>query len=294
MIRKAVNALLIRRGYMVMRVIQPKTSRQPARAQAHRKPTERLLTRPAFILCPVRSGSTLLRLLLDSHSEIHSPHEMHLKAIDVTVTGRYGQKALEEGRLERQEMRNVLWDWYLDRQLGTTGKRLLVNKTPNDVFITDAIRDCWPDARFVFLLRHPLAVLRSRAEVRPQDSHAINVAKVLEYAEAVERARTTLPGHTIRYEDLTTDPVSELTKLCAYLGVEFEPSMLDYGTQSSSTIRMGLGDWMESIRTGMILPPRPLPATDEVPEALRPYAAAWGYLPADSGPLEPELERAKG
>jgi hypothetical protein len=40
---------------------------------------DRLLTGPTFVLSSVRSGSTLLRLILDSHPEICSPHELHLR-----------------------------------------------------------------------------------------------------------------------------------------------------------------------------------------------------------------------
>src|SRR5215207_5047779 len=38
---------------------------------------DRLLVAPAFVLSSVRSGSTLLRVLLATHSQIHAPHELH-------------------------------------------------------------------------------------------------------------------------------------------------------------------------------------------------------------------------
>lgn len=289
--KERINAVLKKRGYMLQRVPVAASAKAPPKPRPYRRTTPRLLREPAFVLSTVRSGSTLLRLLLDAHSEIHSPHEMHLRSIDVQVKGKYGDKALAEVKLDRDELNHVLWDWYLHRELATTGKRLLVNKTPNDVFIADRIQACWPDARFIFLLRHPLAVARSRAKLRPQDPDDVNVKRVLKYAEAVEAARERLPGHTIRYEDLTADPAVELEKLCAFLGVEFEPTMLEYGKFSSaSSFKAGLGDWKDNIRTGEIQPPKPLPPVAEVPEALRPIAAKWGYLE----PLLAELEGAEG
>jgi hypothetical protein len=229
-------------------------------------------------------------MLLDAHSQIHSPHEMHLRSIKVDVTGKYGDKALAEVKLDRAELNHVLWDWYLHRELATTGKKLLVNKTPNDVFIAERIRACWPDARFIYLLRHPVAVAQSRARLRPQDSDEQNIGRVLKYAEAVERARQTWEGHTLRYEDLTADPEGELRRLCAFLGVSFEPTMLEYGKYASGRFKAGLGDWKDAIRTGEVQPPKPLPAEHEIPEALRGIAGAWGYLEA----VRPELERAEG
>ncbi len=289
-VKERINAILKTRGYMLQRVPMASTT-GPPKPKPYRRTTPRLLHEPAFVLSTVRSGSTLLRMLLAAHSEIHSPHEMHLRSIGVTIKGRYGDKALAEVKLDRDELNNVLWDWYLHRELATTGKRLLVNKTPNDVFIADRILACWPDARFIFLLRHPLAVARSRAKLRPQDSEANNIKRVLQYAEAVEAARQTYPGHTIRYEDLTADPTGELTKLCAFLGVPFEPNMLQYGTFApSSHIKAGLGDWKDEIRSGEVQAPKPLPSAEEIPDALRPIAETWGYLE----PVGAELEGPEG
>jgi hypothetical protein len=288
-VKRHINAVLRRRGYMITRVPAPKAPKGPPKPRPYQKVTPRLLKQPAFVLSTVRSGSTLLRMLLDSHSQVHSPHEMHLRSIKVDITGKYGDKALAEVKLDRDELNHVLWDWYLHRELATTGKKVLVNKTPNDVFIADRIRACWPDARFIYLLRHPLAVAQSRARLRPQDSEEQNVGRVLKYAEAVEQARRTWDGHTLRYEDLTADPEGELRKLCAFLGVAFEPTMLEYGKFSSGRFKAGLGDWKDNIRTGEIQPPKPLPAPEEVPEALRGIAAAWGYLE-----LATELEAAEG
>lgn len=289
--KRRINAALRRTGYQLTKI--DGASAAPPRPRPLRRRAPRLLREPAFVLSTVRSGSTLLRMLLDSHSQIHSPHEMHLRSINVAITGKYGDKALAEVKLDGDELNHVLWDWYLHRELASTGKRLLVNKTPSDVFITDRIQACWPDARFIFLLRHPLAVARSRHVLRPEDSDERNVKRVVKYAQAVEHARQSLPGHTVRYEDLATDPAEETQKLCAFLGVAWEPGMLEYGNFSHGRLKAGLGDWKDTIRSGQVQPPRPLPDLAEVPELLRPIAAAWGYAPAASEPVGPELERSE-
>ncbi|MFD8212331.1 sulfotransferase [Streptomyces sp. NPDC059697] len=41
---------------------------------------------PVFVLSSVRSGSTLLRVLLNSHSQIRAPHEMHLRTVHVHLS----------------------------------------------------------------------------------------------------------------------------------------------------------------------------------------------------------------
>ena len=275
--KKAVNDFLTRTtGYQLQKA-RPAAERRAAPRRT-RRGEGRLLEAPGFVLSTVRSGSTLLRVLLDSHSQIHSPHETHLRDIQVELKTKYAERAIKEVKLTREELNNVLWDWYLHRELAATGKSVLVNKTPSDVFITEQIRACWPDARFIFLLRHPVAIARSRHALRPQDSEERNHEMVLRYANALERARDTYDGHTVRYEDLAADPEAETKKLCAFLGVEWEPGMLDYG-QTERRFKAGLGDWNDKIKSGKVQAPDPLPAPDEVPEALRGIAAAWGYLP---------------
>jgi hypothetical protein len=242
---------------------------------------DRLLTAPVFVLCSVRSGSTLLRVLLDSHSQICAPHELHLRDMSVRVRGRYAKRSLTEAGLEPRRLEYLLWDRVLHRELQASGKAVLVNKTPSDVLISGRILECWPDARFIFLLRHPLAIARSRQRARPQDSPDRNLAMVLRYAQAVEAARHELPGLTLRYEDLAADPAAETRRACAFLGVEWEARMLDYGRFDHGRFRPGLGDWSDNIRSGKVRSPAPPPPPEAVPPELRPIAAAWGYIPRD-------------
>src|SRR3954462_13024251 len=273
--KKYVNAALMRTtGYMLQK---PASQR---RIRMRIRPGDRLLEAPTFILCSVRSGSTLLRVLLDSHSQIHSPHEMHLRSMSVDVKGDYAEKSLREVGLEPRRLEFLLWDRVLHRELQESGKRWLVNKTPSDVFIVDEILRCWPDARFIYLLRHPAAIAKSRQSARPQDSAERNTEMVRRYAQALEDARRQHPGITVRYEDLTAEPERVTRELCEFLGVAWEAAMLDYGQPSHGRYKAGLGDWSEKIKSGQIQAADPLPSADEIPEPLRPIADAWGYAPA--------------
>src|SRR5215217_4010814 len=155
-----------------------RTLRTPGRAPGR---GDRLLVAPVFVLCSVRSGSTLLRVLLDSHSRLCAPHELHLRDQRVKLRKEYARRALADVGLDERRLQYLLWDRVLHRELAASGKEVLVNKTPSDVFIADRIRECWPDARFIFLLRHPLAIARSRHTARPGDSDARNLEMVLRY-----------------------------------------------------------------------------------------------------------------
>jgi hypothetical protein len=272
-LKRSINGVLARTTGYELRRPAPAGSARGARR-------DRLLKSPVFVLSSVRSGSTLLRVLLDSHSQIHAPHELHLRNLSVRVRGRHTEKSLRAAELDPRSLEYLLWDRVLHRELARSGKRILVNKTPTDVFIADRILECWPDARFVFLLRHPLATARSRRRARPQDTEEHNLATVLRFCEAVEAARRAYPGLIVRYEDLAADPAAETRRLCEFLGVGWEPEMLEYGTFRHGRFRPGLGDWSENIKSGRVQPPRPLPAPGEVPPELRGITAAWGYARA--------------
>jgi LPS sulfotransferase NodH len=281
--KRTVNRALARTTGLELRRAEPPGA--PARRRRRRRPPrpgavlrgDRLVTAPAFILCTLRSGSTLLRMLLDSHSQLHAPHEIHLRYISVSLDAKWSERSMNEMGLDAKALEYLLWDRILHRELSSSGKPQLVCKTPNDVFIADRIRECWPDSRFVFLLRHPAMVARSRSRLqRPDADPDKNIELIRRYCEALEDARQTYDGLTLRYEDLTADPRTQTRRVCDFLGVRWEPGMLHYGRFDHGRLKAGLGDWAEKIRTGTVQAAEPLPAPEEVPAPLRDMAAAWG------------------
>ena len=237
----------------------------------------RLVPEPVFVLTSVRSGSTLLRLLLDSHSEIRAPHEMHLRRLRVEIERPFAALAVETAGLSVPELEHLLWDRLLHRELARSGKRVVVDKTPSNVLIWKRLSRAWPKARFVFLLRHPAAIADSWQRAHPKQDEATVDAAVLRYMEAIEAARAVLPGHTVRYEELTVDPAQVLQGLCGFLGVGYEPTMLDYGAVDREPLKRGIGDWSAKIRSGTVQPPAPLPSVDQVRPSLVGVARTWGY-----------------
>jgi len=274
-----VNRRLVRHtGLRLVRVRSRRPQqRRPRPETPPPGPGDRLVTAPVFILCSMRSGSTLLRVLLNSHPHIHAPHELHLRAISVRARGRWARASAAQLGLAGDGLTHLLWDRLLHRSLVASGKRLIVDKTPNNVFIADELRACWPDARFVFLLRHPAAIARSRRNLRPHDGR--NVERIRDYCETLEHARQAYDGLTVRYEDLTADPERVTREICAFLGVEWDARMLDYGAHDHGPFRAGLGDFADKIGTGRVQAPLPPPA--DIPPPLRAVSAAWGYVPQE-------------
>jgi hypothetical protein len=243
---------------------------------------DRLVDAPVFVICTLRSGSTLLRVLLDSHSQIRSPHELHLRYVSVHFDQKWSERSMKEMGLDADGLRYLLWDRLLERELSSSGKPIIVDKTPNNVFIADKLRECWPDARFIYLLRHPAAIAESRRNWFKGDNYDAeqNHDLIRRYCEALEAARQQYDGITIRYEDLTEDPVTVTRDICDFLGVDWEQSMLEYGEFDHGRYKSGLGDWSDNIKSGEVQKAKAPPP--ETPEPLRPIAAKWGYLTEDA------------
>ena len=153
-----------------------------------------------------------------------------------------------------------------------------VSKTPSDAFRWRRILDCWPDARFIYLLRHPAAIADSWSRAKPDAPMERVVKTVLPYMTAVENARAHRAGLTVRYEDITTGPEREMQRVCEFLGVGYEPAMVDYGQSDHGSFKAGLGDWSDRIRSGRVQPAERLPSADEIPPSLFDITAKWGYL----------------
>jgi hypothetical protein len=216
-------------------------------------------------------------MILGSHSQLFAPHELHLTSLQVSMKDKYVKDSMAALNLGEQDLTIMLWDQVLSTALALSGKSTLVEKTPRHAFMWQRIAGNWPDARFVFLLRHPAAILDSWQRARSSQNEQEAMASVTRYATKVDEARRQLNGHTVRYEDLVDDPVGETQRLCEYLGVPFEPGMLEYGRSDHGPLKAGLGDWTESIRTGRVQPSRPIPNSSGLPRPLRQITEAWGY-----------------
>ena len=288
--RKLNKALGQAVGLELRRVPQAQSESAPAPEPARRPDPEiparvvdpeidRLLSAPVFILGSVRSGSTLLRVVLGSHSQLHAPHELHVRRLQVMFETKLSERAMAELDLDEYELEHLLWDRVLHRELVKSGKNFIVEKTPSNAFVWRRLLQCWPDARFIFLLRHPVSIARSWHEASPEKRTLEEATTdALRYMNAVEKARRGLTGLTVRYEDLTADPEREARRICEFLGIDWEPEMLQYGDRTNGAFQKGLGDWKDKIRSGTVQPGRPLPDPDEVPDRLRRLCRSWGYL----------------
>ena len=105
-------------------------------------------------------------------------------------------------------------------------KRLILEKTPRHVWHLDYIRRRYPDSKFILTTRDGRETVASLYE-RTKDFQA----SLTRYADdSIMSLRQLDQEDTmlVRYEDLLEDPVKLIQEICTWVGVDFEPEMLEY------------------------------------------------------------------
>jgi hypothetical protein len=110
------------------------------------------------------------------------------------------------------------------------GARYFLDKTPRYHLILDEIFTLFPDARFVFLWRNPLAVIASMLDTWHRGHWYLYFFKI-DLFEGFERLFVAHEKYenrafSIRYEDLISEPELSCKDICLYLDLPFEPAMI--------------------------------------------------------------------
>jgi hypothetical protein len=197
------------------------------------------LDSPVFVCGALRSGTTLLGLMLAFHPRIVHAGEMDfLLECPGAANGRpdlpaYARK-LRGNRIFRTSQVEIdeslpykeLVRSFAD-QKRQPGKLLAINVHRNFT----RIPEIFPHARFIHLLRDPRDVAHSSVRM----GWAGNVYFGVDHwigsereFEKLEREVDPDRVHTLRNGALVRQPKNELTRLCAFLGVDYDPAMLGY------------------------------------------------------------------
>jgi hypothetical protein len=214
---------------------------------------------PIFVVgCP-RSGTTLLRLMLDAHPQLAIPPESHFIPQVARVRSRYEREdGFDAELMARQVFAGIRFqDWHLPEDAvlasirerrprdlagaiecffvayaGAHGKPRWGDKTPGYSIEMPLLSELFPGAAFVHLIRDGRNVALSLMEVpRPPRSFAeaaqvwgFRVAKGRRDGETLGPARYL----ELRYESLVDDPETALKAICAIADLDYTPAMLDY------------------------------------------------------------------
>jgi hypothetical protein len=212
-----------------------------------------------FVLGSGRSGTTLLRAMLDSHPQLAIPGEswflVELEprfrrrwlrrfdcdafASEILQHERFQNWGIPEGAVRAAlgasapatypDAVRVLYRVYADHH----GKARYGDKTPGHVLHIPLIAAMFPEALFVHIIRdgHDVALsLREIDEWGPRQ--VAGAAKYwVQHVEAGQAAGATLGASRyleVRYEDLVADPEGVLRRTCAFIDLPYDATMLTY------------------------------------------------------------------
>ncbi len=215
--------------------------------------------------CP-RSGTTLLRWMLNAHPSIAVTPETHFGELYVKSRGRrdaaadrpsrssvlddfcrsaaFDEMALDEGTFRDRAslhpddpwwpLRIAMQDFARSRKASWVGE-----KTPSHALYSKALSTAFPEARFVFVRRDPRAVVASWRRASWSGKLDVEVAEVWRRSSRAMRGASDVLGDRcleVDYEGLVRDPGPTLRAVCALLEEAFDPQMLRYFDRDDDTM----------------------------------------------------------
>ncbi len=135
-------------------------------------------------------------------------------------------------------------DTLYGRMLGHSGRERFLDKTPAYALVLPFLARLYPNAKYVVLTRHPLAVFSSYANSFFNGDW--NIAKdynpiLARYVPAMGKflRERPVPLTQVRYESLVSRPELELERVFAFLGLDNDPDAVNYG---QTKMKSGMGD----------------------------------------------------
>lgn len=271
---------------------------------------------PVFVLCMARSGSTLLRLILDTHPDLACPPETSIPALcgqlavvwslieGAPLSPRRGDAPPEIPDAAIAGIRQTM-DLMTAPYLARRGKRLLCDKSLSTAKYAELLVRIYPQARFICLYRHPMDMISSGIEACPfglngygfdqyiADSPGNAVLALARYWHDEATAITSFEGkypdrcHRVRYEDMVREPDRIAARVFSFIGVDPAPGIAE-AVFSHQHERFGPGDhkvWHTSSIT-----PDSIGRSEAVPTglilppilaAINELAGRLGYVAAD-------------
>ncbi|MGZ8195152.1 MAG: sulfotransferase family protein [Methylosarcina sp.] len=215
--------------------------------------------KPLFIFSLPRSGSTLLQRVLASSSLISTLAEPWLllpmiyplreKGVYAEYSHKLSNLALQDFIKElpdgKQDYLAAMGSAILELYAKVSNKeaRYFLDKTPRYSLVADEIIRMYPQGKFIYLWRNPLAVIASMIET--QSAGRWNVFKFkIDLFDGMANLIDSYQAHSqaalsLHYESFIKSPETELKRIADYLDLEFDEAVLENFARVSFSGKMG-------------------------------------------------------
>lgn len=215
---------------------------------------------PFFVVAAARSGTTLLRVMLDRHPMLAIPGEGHFIPHLWSTRERYGRSGvverpevwltdlakhpsfrfwnlpIEDVRVELDGRTALGFAEAVDAAYRAyarkAGKPRWADKTPDYIDHLPLLADLFPAARFVHMIRDGRDVALSTIDLKRFHRRAATCAHFWsrQVGGAMRQGKELGPDRylELRYEDLLDEPERELRRLCAFVDLPFEEALLEH------------------------------------------------------------------
>lgn len=218
------------------------------------------MLKPLFIFSLPRSGSTLLQRVLAADSQISTVAEPWVLLPFVYALRERGVRAeyshywanfalndfireLPNGRQDYLSAIGSAMSELYQKASKNKNARYFLDKTPRYALIADEIIDIFPDGKFIFLWRNPLAIIASIVETWGGGKWDVSMCK-MDLFDGMISLINCSQAHpekilAIQYESFLQSPEKELARISGYLELEFDPDVLKNFSQVSFSGKLG-------------------------------------------------------
>jgi hypothetical protein len=199
---------------------------RPPHAPIERRP-------PIFIVGCQRSGTTLLRLILDSHPHIScGPETRFLRSFKAITRDEWDRMSLYGFPKQYWHDRVAsFFDSFQSEYAHSRGKSRWADKTPLYAVELDYIFELFPDAQVIHVIRDGRDVVASHRDTFGYWSAVkatVKWKRYIDFARSVGKSCGEGQYCEVRYEDLVRNTEAVLRRLLAFLGEPWDPCVLDY------------------------------------------------------------------
>lgn len=193
-----------------------------------------------FIIgCP-RSGTTLLRVILNSHHQLCAGEETgFLQEMENIVSHRWHQ--LEHFGLKKEEVLIIIRNFFLKfhhSYCNQVRKEIWVDKTPSYTRCLKFINELFPNCKIIHIIRDGRDVSASYREKWGKRGFFRSLREWVIYTRdgrAASEWLDTTRYHEVHYEELVNNTEMTLIKLIEFLNINWDESMLDHSLKNHVT-----------------------------------------------------------